>query len=318
MPIFGKLSPTNGCAISVDDERLRDRRITASLLSNSGQAIHAGTLNVTKGKFINAPKDSLRAWVAACGRDEEDIRGPRRDSNTVYYYYDELGAYNLHFAEYEPGSSVSRESSIEPPPLEKASRDRPPEYKTEQVTSSPGPPIALQSLGGLRTNGWRDVPTQSGIYWWYFPQICLEKFGIQTHCNVDALNLRRAANGKVCLYVGVANSLQQRVEWHADQALTASALESGFISTFRKTLLALNWIDYQTGFDQINQFMDGLDISWLPTGDLHVAEQMETAELNGEFHYPLNIRGNPREELQTYIQFLKRRRKEYKDHFLKG
>ena len=126
---------------------------------------------------------------------------------------------------------------------------------------------ASQPLAGLRADSWKDVPTQSGIYWWYFPESCLETFRIMEYCDVDARNLRSNANGKVCLYVGVASNLQERTQWHAEQPLSQSALRSGYLSTFRRSLLALNHIHFTTGFDQINQFMDGLDVSWRVTAD---------------------------------------------------
>ena len=211
---------------------------------------------------------------------------------------------------------MSKDIPSEPKDVGKAKKKRLPDLKPERVSPSPGTPTRPRRLGGLRRNDWRDVPCQSGIYWWFFPEICLEDLGIRELCDMDALKLRRSADGKLCLYVGVASSLRQRVKWHADQPLTASALDSGYLSTFRKTLLALNRIDYETGFDEINRFMDGLDVSWLKTEDKRSAEQIETAELDGEFHYPLNIQGNRRAELRAYLQFLKQRRKEYKDRFI--
>ena len=90
------------------------------------------------------------------------------------------------------------------------------------------------------------------------------------------------------MYVGIAKNLNERVRWHAEQPLKQSALRSGFISTFRKTLLALNGIDYATGFDRINDFMDDLDIAWRTTISREAACEIEEGELNGDFHYPLN------------------------------
>ena len=142
-----------------------------------------------------------------------------------------------------------------------------------------------------------------------------DELKINEFCDTESLTLRRSANGKVCLYVGVASELRERTEWHADQPLSQSALKSGFLSTFRKSLLALNWIEYTTGFDEINRFMDRLDIAWQTTADLPTAKQIESAEINGEYHYPINIQGNRRRELRHYLHFLKQRRKEYKAAF---
>lgn len=169
-----------------------------------------------------------------------------------------------------------------------------------------------QSLKTLRRNQWRDVPEQSGIYRWYFPSSCLRKLSIADHCDPKSLMLRRSESGKVCLYVGIATSLRQRVKWHASQTLLASALRSGFLSTFRFTLLALNDIDYATGLQAINDFFDRLEIAWQTTPNLEAAKERESRELSGKYHFPLNIQGNKCPELREYVRFVKRRRKKYK------
>ena len=183
---------------------------------------------------------------------------------------------------------------------------------------SPVPDILInwQSIGQLRGGAWKTVPAQPGIYWWYFPQACLASFGISEHCNVSSLRLRSSSASKVCLYVGIATSLRERMKWHAEQPLTQGSLRSGFLSTFRKTLLALKCIDYDTGFETINAFMDGLDVSWQATADLRAAKEMETAELGGTHQFPLNIQGNSDPVLRPYVQFLKRQRKEYVTRYL--
>ena len=106
--------------------------------------------------------------------------------------------------------------------------------------------------------------------------------------------------------------MRQRIKWHAEQPLRQSALRSGFISTFRKTLLALNEIEYATGFEKINQFMDGLDLHWQVTPSLDAAKALETEELAGGYRFPLNIQGNKHAALKPFIRYLKQRRKEYK------
>lgn len=174
----------------------------------------------------------------------------------------------------------------------------------------------LQNVGQLRSGAWKTVPTQSGIYWWYFPKACLARFGINDHCDVPSLRLRSNSDDQVCLYVGMAKSLRERMKWHAEQPLTQSSLRSGFLSTFRKTLLALTDTDYETGFDTINAFMDGLEVTWLATANLRSAKELEDAELDGTFHYPLNIQGNNDPLLKPYVGFLKRQRKEYVDRHL--
>jgi hypothetical protein len=167
----------------------------------------------------------------------------------------------------------------------------------------------------LRATNWKTVPTVPGTYWWYFPIECLERFRIIELCALEVLNLRRSPSGKVCLYHGMATNLAQRVKWHAAQRLTLGALRSGFLSTFRFSLLALNEFDYLAGEAALNEFMDGLAFDWQAAKTVEDAEKAEAAELAGEFHYPLNIRHNVRPELARYTRHLKSVRRIYKQRY---
>ena len=316
MHILGKLSTTNGCSISVDDNGLRGATITARLLTNDGDAVYSGPLRITKGKFINAPKSTIRDWTARCGRTEADFRGAKNRRNTVFYRLDSMNTYELHFEDLDKSASRRHSTS------ETQTVNEP--VKSTSNSIAEGSKIAVAQRGEprplsiLRLDGWSDLPSQPGVYWWYFPEHCITDFGISMYCDTSELRLHRAKSGKVCLYVGVATDLNVRVEWHADQPLTNSALKSGFLSTFRKTLLVLNRIEYPTGFDAINRFMDTLDITWMPTRDLKSAKAIEAAEINGEWHYPLNIQGNHQPALRSFIQHLKRERKAYTERFLRS
>jgi hypothetical protein len=114
----------------------------------------------------------------------------------------------------------------------------------------------------------------------------------------------------------MANSLAERVEWHAAQKLTLKCLRSGFLSTFRFTLLALNDFDYQGGASQIDDFFDSLSIGWQTAHSREDAEALERCELQGAYHYPLNIQGNRRPELSAFVRHLKSMRSAYKRRFL--
>lgn len=174
----------------------------------------------------------------------------------------------------------------------------------------------LHTLADLRTAKWRHVPDAPGIYWWYFPADCLASFQIDTYCLVPDLHLRRVADGRVCLYHGMAKSLQKRVIWHSAQKLNASALRSGFLSTFRLTLLALRDFPYSADSTAIDRFMDGLAVAWHPAVDVAAAQAAEYAELRGPFHYPLNLSGNHREQFMAFHQHLKSLRRTYKQRHL--
>jgi hypothetical protein len=116
----------------------------------------------------------------------------------------------------------------------------------------------------------------------------------------------------------MTNNLAERVEWHAAQKLTLKNLQSGFLSTFRFTLLALNDFDYLQGAEQIDGFFDGMSVCWRATTTRAEAEQMERAELQGEYHYPLNIQGNKWPELVAFVRHLKSTRIAYKRRFVQS
>ena len=156
------------------------------------------------------------------------------------------------------------------------------------------------------------MPSSPGVYWWYFPLSALDQLGIAELADVSTLQLRSTPDDKVCLYVGMAKNLAERVKWHAAQKLTPNALKSGFLSTFRLTLLALNDFDYLQGAGQIDRCFDALSIAWQATSTRDEAGILEHAELQGKCHYPLNIQGNRRPELLVFVRHLKSSRRAYK------
>jgi hypothetical protein len=175
-----------------------------------------------------------------------------------------------------------------------------------------------QPLSVLRKNGWSGVPSSPGVYWWYFTRAELDRLPVSELCDVANLRLRVAPDGKVCLYHGMANDLAERIEWHAAQRLTLKCLQSGFLSTFRFTLLALNNFDYLGGSTQIDDYFDSLSVSWQAANSRGEAESLERSELQGTYHYPLNIQGNRRPELVALVRHLKATRSSYKRRFVKS
>ncbi len=129
---------------------------------------------------------------------------------------------------------------------------------------------------------------------------------------MSRLRLRASSDGKVCLYHGLAKNLAQRIAWHADQKLSPSSLKSGFLSTFRFTLLALNDFPYLNGSGEINGYFDNLFVSWQETESRQEAQALERSELRRGYHYPLNILGNKHPELAPFVRFLQSKRKAYK------
>jgi hypothetical protein len=170
----------------------------------------------------------------------------------------------------------------------------------------------MDSVQYIRASRWSAVPTAPGVYWWYFPEGCLDLFCIRELCDFTSLKLRRSTTGKVCLYHGMATSLRERIRWHSAQKLAMSALRSGFLSTFRLTLLALNDFDYDAGEGEINSFMDELEVEWRTHETVAEAEAAEAAELSGVFHYPLNIQSNRKPELARFTRYLQDTRRSYR------
>jgi GIY-YIG catalytic domain-containing protein len=174
----------------------------------------------------------------------------------------------------------------------------------------------VETLIHLRRARWATVPTSPGVYWWFFPEECLQRFRIPDFCPLGNLRLRRSQAGNVCLYHGMATNLADRVKWHAAQKLAVSALRSGFLSTLRLTLLALNDFDYLAGENEIDAFMDVLEIEWAPFAAVADAAAAEAQELLVGPNYPLNIQGNRRPELANYTRYLKSVRKAYRAKYL--
>jgi hypothetical protein len=115
----------------------------------------------------------------------------------------------------------------------------------------------------------------------------------------------------------MAKSLSERIAWHAAQVLRPGALSSGFLSTFRLTLLALKDFDYARGSLEIDRFMDDLDVVWEALPSVESAAALEKKELtDGTFHYPLNIQENRHPELAAFVRHLKATRRSYKQRSL--
>ena len=150
------------------------------------------------------------------------------------------------------------------------------------------------------------------MYRWFFPPSALVRLRIVEFANVENLRLRRAPNGYLCLYHGMAKNLRERAQWHAEQKLTRSVLSSGFLSTFRFTLLALNDWEFDSGESEINEYFDDLLLEWNEAASREDAMQMERIEFESGFHFPLNIQGNRNSELSMFLHHLKGTRKSYR------
>lgn len=171
-------------------------------------------------------------------------------------------------------------------------------------------------ISDLRRAKWIGIPKSPGVYRWYFPPSELRSLKVSEFTNESGLRLRQAPNNFICLYHGMANNLRERVQWHAEQKLTRSVLSSGFLSTFRFTLLALNDFDFFSGDNEINLYFDDLLLEWTEATSREEALQLERIEFTSGYHFPLNIQGNRSTELAAFLKHLKGTRKSFKNRNL--
>lgn len=164
----------------------------------------------------------------------------------------------------------------------------------------------------LRMNSWKSVPTQCGVYWWYFPETFVEEFGVFDHCTCARDEFESLPSGELLLYVGVAKSLRQRTAWHAEQRLTQSSLRSGFLSTFRLSLLALCDFPYATAESYINEVFDELRVRWRSCENRTEADEIERQVIGSNTPLPINLRDNHDPRTESFRTRLSQLRKTYK------
>ncbi len=138
-----------------------------------------------------------------------------------------------------------------------------------------------------------EMGRRPGVYRWYFNKEFLDI--------LNQVGLPQNPNGKIlekeslfCYYIGIAETLNQRFLWHLEQKNTINALSSGFLSTFRRTLLAVLGIEYNNSDEALNAFMREWHIEWKANENKDEAIAIEHAELEKSygFIYPLNHQGN--------------------------
>jgi hypothetical protein len=165
----------------------------------------------------------------------------------------------------------------------------------------------------LRESKWRSIPAGPGYYLWYFPKSCIEEMGMIEYLENEKLNFQRLDNGMIGLYFGIAINLRERVRWHSAQPLTLSALSSGYLSTFRFSLLSMLNIKYSLENTQkINDFMDLLMITWTETLTKEDACAKEAEVLTSDVTYLMNLQGNKTPGAQEMINKIKIKRRSYK------
>ena len=168
--------------------------------------------------------------------------------------------------------------------------------------------IAAEFIGAklIRDRNWRAerLLAEPAVYQWWGPVTVAERL------KVPIQGCTQSPRGDVLLYVGIANSLRERLHWHVCQNHTPSAIRSGFLSTLRFTLSALLG-ESLIKMDELNTLIDHLTVSFEYCPSREAALELER-RLMHQHALPLNIQGNK----HPFIRKLKSLRAECKKRSL--
>ena len=138
-----------------------------------------------------------------------------------------------------------------------------------------------------------NIPTPDpGVYRWWFTEDDAKKLLVPFNGSITLNNLQSMAmDGKqfYAMYVGVSpTSLLGRYKWHISQKHSDSAVNSGFLSTLRRSISALLHIDFTKSEKQVTDMLMRCIFEWDVTPDF---QQIESTELQTNL-YPLNVQEN--------------------------
>lgn len=92
------------------------------------------------------------------------------------------------------------------------------------------------------------IPSESGVYFWYVTESGAQKLGLDVQDCTQENNL-------FLVYVGLAQNLNQRIDWHLNDSHSVSSIKSGFVSTLRQSLSALLVGEMVTSKEAVDHFM---------------------------------------------------------------
>lgn len=170
----------------------------------------------------------------------------------------------------------------------------------------------VDSASNLRTTLCASVPTEAGVYCWWFDEDGMKAIlePLLQH-GIDLTKIQsQMYNGKTyfALYFGLANkNLRERLNWHINQHHTPSLVKNGYLSTLRQTFSALLGIDETKSEKSVNDFMnEHCVVEWWQISATSV-HKVETAVINSGY-FPLNIQGNNRvaKEVRTELSKLRK------------
>ena len=151
----------------------------------------------------------------------------------------------------------------------------------------------------------RGLPKEGGVYFWYISREGALRLCIEVN---DCFEKEK----KYLIYIGLAKSIEQRLNWHCFEKHRESNIRSGYVSTLRQTLSALLVGNMNHSEEIINTFMDNyMDVEFEIREDYIEYEK----NLISEYSLPLNLRGNT---THPFYKTLKLKRKESKANSLKN
>ena len=180
------------------------------------------------------------------------------------------------------------------------------------------------------TENLHKVPNDKpGWYRWRAPIQALEKLLDSTYISEKYMTqlmpfLHRKKFNRddyFCIYIGVAinESIRDRLNWHVNQHHTKSAMQSGFLSTLRKTISSLV-SGNQYNEVATNGLIDHLLIEYYARdypikSDIakSMIDKIGRDEMENNI-LPLNIMGNHHIMIQSFLADLKKARKQSSRH----
>ena len=144
------------------------------------------------------------------------------------------------------------------------------------------------------------ISTQPGIYKWYMHAFLVEEL------NVPVNGCHYEDKKGTLVYIGIANSMHQRLVWHVTHKHSLSQVKSGFLSTRRQTLSALAKVPMDDT-DTVDRIIDMMSVEFKYCETKDEAAKLEQNSFQSHV-LPLNIMGNK----HPFTKELKRLRKESK------
>ena len=156
------------------------------------------------------------------------------------------------------------------------------------------------------------IPDLPGYYKWWAPEHIVKKL-LKDFYNPLLPHLTRGTgdlSGYYYIYVGIATkSLRDRLDWHINQKNCHSAVQSGFLSTFRTSISSLVSGD-QSDTDGTNDIIDEMLVQYWADEQF---KQIEHSEM-GRHVLPLNIQGQPHSILKNgFTKYLQQARADGKE-----